>query len=189
MARFLSKELKRLVLEVKKANVPFIIINHVKDSMNPYGAKHTFSGGNTLRHTLSANVYFAGSTSKENLILDEDDNKQGGLIMAKVEKSKFGPWPRKAEFTVDFNKGIVNAEKEVYELALKYKVIEKTSNITHEYNGNKWKGKPATMEAIASDEALFKELVNKIAEARDKELLSASVKADVEKETAQDSED
>jgi recombination protein RecA len=72
MPRFLSKELKRLTLEVKKANVAFVIINHKKDSLNAYGPDHTFSGGNTLNHTLSANIYFTGSTSKDKTIYDDD---------------------------------------------------------------------------------------------------------------------
>lgn len=168
MARFLSKELKRLVLEVKKANIPFIIINHKKDNMDPYGVDHTFSGGNTLMHTLSANVYFQGSRSKDKILFDEDENKVGGVIMATVEKSKFGPWPRKCEFMVDFRKGVINIEEEVYELAIKYDVIQKTSSITHEFGDDKWKGRSQTCEAL-KDEVLRNKILAKIEEARDLE--------------------
>lgn len=169
MARFLSKELKRLVLEVKKANIPFIIINHKKDNMDPYGADHTFSGGNTLMHTLSANIYFQASKSKDKILYDENDNKVGGIVMATVEKSKFGPWPRKCEFWVDFRKGIINIEEEIYELSIKYKVIGRPNNTSHEYGDKKWVGKPKTIEAIKNDKDLFNELCQKIEESRDKE--------------------
>jgi recombination protein RecA len=169
MARFLSKELKRLVLEVKNANIPFIIINHKKDNMDPYGADHTFSGGNTLMHTLSANVYFDASRAKDKQIFDNDDNKVGGVILATVEKSKFGPWPRKCEFTVDFRKGIINVEEEIYELAVKYNIIQKTSTVTHEYGDKKWTGKPKTIEALVKDEKMSAEIKAKIGEAREAE--------------------
>lgn len=169
LARFLSKEMKRLVLEVKKANIPFIVINHKKDNMDPYGVDHTFSGGNSYMHSLSANVYFDASRSKDKLILDDDGNKVGGVIMATIEKSKFGPWPRKCEFKVDFRVGIVNSEEEVYELAVKYGVIQKTSTVTHEYGDFKWTGRPKTVEAILENETLKEELIQKISEAREAE--------------------
>lgn len=172
MARFLTKELKRLVLEVKKANVVFIIINHNKDNMDPYGQDHTFSGGNTLMHTLSGNVYFQASNSKDKVLRDADENKVGGVILAAVEKTKFGPWPRKCEFTVDFRKGIVNVEEEIYTLAIKYGVIVKATAVSHEYGDLKWTGKPKTIEAIAANQSLADELVIKINEARENERAS-----------------
>ena len=166
MARFLTKELKRLTLEVKKANIAFVIINHQKASMNSYGADHTFSGGNTLNHTLSANIYFKASTSKDKVILDEEENKVGGMILATVEKSKFGPWPRKCEFKVNFGIGIIDTEVEVYNLAIKYKVITKESSVTHSYKDYKWVGQSKVISAISEDESLKKEIIEEIIKAR-----------------------
>jgi recombination protein RecA len=166
MSRFLTKELKRLTLEVKRANIAFVIINHQKASMSAYGADHTFSGGNTLNHTLSANIYFKASTSKDKVILDEDDNKVGGMILATVEKSKFGPWPRKCEFKVNFGIGIIDTEVEVYNLAIKYKVITKESSVTHLYKDYKWVGQSKVVSALYEDESLKKEIIDAIVEAR-----------------------
>jgi hypothetical protein len=43
--------------------------------MDPYGGDHTFSGGNTYAHFLSANVYFEAVQRKDAMIVDEKENK------------------------------------------------------------------------------------------------------------------
>jgi len=74
MARFLSTTMKKLSLEVSKANIPFIVINHKRDSMDMY-KDHTFMGGNAYSHFLSANIYFELAGGKDALILDENEEK------------------------------------------------------------------------------------------------------------------
>src|ERR1700722_1512178 len=76
LARFLTTTMRKLSLEVKKANIPFIIINHKRDNMDPYGASdHTFSGGNSYGHFLSVNIYFDAVQRKDAQILDDKDQK------------------------------------------------------------------------------------------------------------------
>lgn len=167
LARFLTTTFKKLTLEVSKAGVPFIIINHKKDNMDPYGADHTYSGGNTYAHTLSANVYFEAVQRKDAMILDEKENKIGHPLRATIEKSKFGPWPRKCEFKVNFGIGVIDKHEEVAQLALDYNVVTKPSSVSHEYGDRKWVGFPKFCEAIKDDPALASELLNKVAQARD----------------------
>lgn len=167
LARFLTTTFRKLSLEISKAKIPFIIINHKKDSMDPYGADHTFSGGNTYAHFLSANVYFEIVNRADSKIQDDREQKIGHTTRAKIEKSKFGPWPRVCEFKVNFAIGIVNKEDEIADLALKYNVVEKSSAVTHQYGDRKWVGLAKFIEAIASDEVLAKELTAKIHEARE----------------------
>lgn len=168
LARFLTTTFRKLSLEINKANVPFIIINHKRDNMDPYGADHTFSGGNSYAHFLSANVYFEAVQRKDAMILDEKENKVGHPLRATIEKSKFGPWPRKCEFKVNFGIGVVDAHEEIAQLSLDYGVVQKPTSVTHEYGEQKWVGFPKFCEAIKNDEKLFKELVDKIDEARTK---------------------
>lgn len=167
LARFLTTTFRKLSLELHKAKVPFIIINHKKDNMDPYGADHTFSGGNTYSHFLSANVYFEAIQRKDAMILDEKENKIGHSIRAIIEKSKFGPWPRRCEFKVNFGIGVVDKHEEIAQLAIDYDVVKKPTAVTHEYGEQKWVGFPKYCEAIKDDPELAKELVLKISEARD----------------------
>lgn len=165
MARFLSTTMKKLSLEVSKANIPFIVINHKRDSMDMY-KDHTFMGGNAFNHFLSASIYFELAGGKDAMILNDNEEKIGQIIRATVEKSKFGPHPKKCRFTVEFSKGIVKREEEIYELALKYGIIVKETTVTHVYKDKRWVGQGKTCEALANDEELALTIVNEINEAR-----------------------
>jgi hypothetical protein len=170
LARFLTTTFRKLTLEVNKAQVPFIIINHKRDSFDIYKGDHTFSGGNTYSHTLSANVYFEAIQRKDDRILDEKENKVGHPIKATIEKSKFGPWPRSCEFKVNFGIGVIDKHEEIAQLALDYGVVLKTSSVSHEYGEKKWVGFPKFCEAIKDDLALADELLQKSTEAREAKL-------------------
>lgn len=167
LSRFLTPTFRKLSLELSKAKIPMIIINHKRDNMDPYGADHTFSGGNTYNHSLSANIYFEAVQRKDAMILDEKEQKIGHPIRATIEKSKFGPWPRKCEFKVNFAIGVIDRHEEIAQLALDYNVVTKPSSVTHEYNGEKWVGFPKFCEAIRDNQELANELTQKISEARD----------------------
>lgn len=167
LARFLTTTFRKLTLEVNKAKVPFIVINHQKDNMDPYGADHTFSGGNSYAHFLSANVYFEAVQRKDSMIVDEKENKIGHPLRATIEKSKFGPWPRKCEFKVNFGIGVIDKHEEVAQLALDYDIVQKTSSVTHEYGDRKWVGFPKYCEALKEDANLANEILFKVGLARE----------------------
>lgn len=167
LARFLTTTFRKLTLEVNKAQVPFIIINHKRDSFDMYGPDHTFSGGNTYAHTLSANVYFEAVQRKDDMIVDEKENKVGHPLRATIEKSKFGPWPRKCEFKINFGIGVIDKQEEIATLALEYNVVTKSSSVSHEYGDKTWVGYPKFCEGIKNDPALAAELTIKIAQARE----------------------
>jgi recombination protein RecA len=170
LARFLTTTFRKLTLEVNKAQIPFIIINHKRDSFDIYKGDHTFSGGNTYAHTLSANVYFEAIQRKDDRILDEKENKVGHPIKATIEKSKFGPWPRSCEFKVNFGIGVIDKHEEIAQLALDYGVVTKPSTVSHEYGDRKWVGFPKFCEAIKEDSALADKLLAEINDAREKKM-------------------
>jgi len=88
------------------------------------------------------------------------------MILAKVEKSKFGPWPRKCEFKVNFGIGIIDTEIEVYNLAIKYGIITKENLRSHIYKEMKWSGQPKVLESLRDDKVLRDEIVKAVIEAR-----------------------
>ena len=184
LARFLTTTFRKLSLEVSKAQVPFIIINHKKANMDPYGVDHTYSGGNTYAHFLSANVYFEPVNRADAKILDEKENKIGQTIRATIEKSKFGPWPRKCEFKVDFGIGVIDTHEEIAQLALDYNVVNKPTSVSHEYGDRKWVGFPKYCEAIKEDASLASELKQKISEARDAKWEAKRLEQEAKKQTS-----
>jgi recombination protein RecA len=170
MARFLTTTFKKLSLEVKEANIPFLIINHKRDNMDPYGADHTYSGGNTYTHTLSANVYFTKINAKDKQILDENEETIGHTIRATIEKSKFGPHPRKCEFKVKYLEGVVDVHEQIVELGLKYNIINRPNQVSYEIGEQKWRGKDAFYTALAEDVNLQTSIIDQIEKVREDQL-------------------
>jgi len=170
LARFLTTTFRKLSLEANRAQVPFIFINHKKDGMDPYGSDHTFSGGNSYAHFLSANIYFESVNRADAKVLNENEDRIGATLRATIEKSKFGPWPRKCEFKVNFGIGVTDKHLEVAQLALDYNVVSKLTSVSHEYGDRKWVGYGKFCDAIKDDPALYAELAAKITEARNQKL-------------------
>lgn len=170
LSRFLTTTFRKLSLEVMKAKIPFIIINHKRANMDPYGIDHTFAGGNTYAHFLSANIYFEAVQRADSQILDEHDRKIGHTMRATIEKNKLGIWPRKCEFKVNFGIGVVDRHEEIGKLALDYEVVTKPSSMSYEYKDQKWVGIGKFLAAIQEDQNLADELTLKISEARDNKL-------------------
>lgn len=173
LARFLTPTFKKLSVEVAKAKVPFIVINHVKDNMDPFAGKsYTYSGGNSYTHHLSANLYFEAVTRKDSVIFNDKEQKVGQTIRAVTEKLKQGPWPRKCEFRVAFDSGVIDLHEEIANLALEWDIISRPTNLSYEYGTQKWVGAPKFIEALKNDSALQAELLVKIREARDAKISS-----------------
>lgn len=165
LPRFLSKEFKKMSLEVYKANVPFVVINHKRDNMDPYASSsHVYAGGNSYSHFLSVNIYVEAVGKKDTQILDDKENKVGHTIRATTEKSKFGPWPRRCEFKIDFRCGIVDTHEEVVQVALEKDIIIKPTSMSYEFGDKKWVGMPKLVEAVKEDLELQNTLIEKIKE-------------------------
>jgi recombination protein RecA len=182
LARFLTTTFRKLSLDANRAQVPFIFINHKKANMDPYGVDHSFSGGNTYAHFLSANVYFEAVARADAQILDEKEQKVGHTMRATIEKSKFGPYPRKCEFKVNFGIGVIDKHEEIAQLALDYNIVVKTSTVSHEYGDQKWVGFPKFCEAVKDNPTLAFELASKISNARDTKWEAARKEQEAKKE-------
>jgi hypothetical protein len=187
LARFLTTTFRKLSLDANKAQVPFIFINHKKDGMDPYGSDHTFSGGNSYAHFLSANIYFESVNRADAKVQNENEERIGATIRATIEKSKFGPWPRKCEFKVNFGIGVIDKHLEIAQLALDYNVVLKPTTVSHEFGDRKWVGFGKFCDAIAAEPALYNELAAKIIEARDVKL-EIKLKEQADKLAARESE-
>ena len=92
----------------------------------------------------------------------------GHTIRATTEKSKFGPWPRKCEFKIDFNKGIADIHEELIQLGLDKDIITKPTAMSYEFAGEKWVGMPKLTEAIKDNLVLQAQLAAAIKESWDK---------------------
>jgi RecA/RadA recombinase len=86
--------------------------------------------------------------------VDEKNGEQTGhKIRVRMKDSSCGPKGRLAEFTLNYQRGIINTHEEVFKLAKNWGVFDVTG-LTYSFGGSKWVGKPQVLEALASDRDL-----------------------------------
>ena len=88
--------------------------------------------------------------------------KTGHKIRFRVEESSIGPQGRTAEFTLDYNRGIVNTYEEVYFLGTNMGIIERPNNVTHKYKDKSWVGKEKMLNELRDNVEMCNEIVTEI---------------------------
>jgi len=75
-------------------------------------------------------------------------------IRVRMKDSSLGPKDRSGEFTLDYRHGVINVHEEVFRLGVGWNVIQKPNNVTYQFDGKDYRGKPAMLEALRIDPAL-----------------------------------
>lgn len=136
MGRFMSTELRKLTPLLGIANTMLIAINQVRVQPGVmYGDPETSPGGSAWKHNCSVMVHLARLTSADYAIKDENGEMIGHRIRARIDKNRVGPPFRKCDFDIEYTRGIVNPHVEIADLALKYGVITRPTNVSYEYDG------------------------------------------------------
>jgi hypothetical protein len=144
--------------------------------------------GGVLHHCeyymhVERNATKAGKTSLEGQVFEDatasrvisaterkdDAELTGHKIRATMKDSSIGPKGRIGEFTIDYNRGIINVHEEVFLLGVNRGIIQRPNNTTYIFGDKKWTGgRPAVLAALREDpelqQAILKEL--RIADAR-----------------------
>ena len=150
--RFLSTELKKLTPVVAKANVAFIGINQVRVNLGQmFGDPTTSPGGKALKHACSLMLNMAPVFSSDSVIKNSSGDKIGHTVRAKIQKNKVGAPFRQAEYKVEYEKGIVNTHVEIFDLAVKYGLIERISNQSYSVNGTKIRGRDNAVDFMRKE--------------------------------------
>jgi len=143
--RFLSTELKKLTPVVAQANVAFIGINQVRVNLGQmFGDPTTSPGGKALKHACSLMINMAPIFSAESVIKNEDGERVGHTVRAKVQKNKVGAPFKVAEYKIRYQKGVVETDAEIFDLAIKYGIIQRITTQSYMINEVKIKGRDAT---------------------------------------------
>tara|TARA_R100000152_G_C6776983_1_gene206532 strand:- start:1391 stop:2545 length:1155 start_codon:yes stop_codon:yes gene_type:complete len=153
--RFLSTELKKITPVIAQANVAFIGINQVRVNLGQmYGDPTSSPGGKALKHACSLMINMAPLGGADSTIKDSSGEKIGHTVRAKIQKNKVGAPFRTAEYKVQYTKGIVNSEEEVFNLGVKYGIIERPNNQMYIVGGEKIRGRDNAMLAFLKDKDL-----------------------------------
>ena len=161
--RFLSTELKKLTPVVAQANVAFIGINQVRVNLGQmFGDPSTSPGGKALKHACSLMLNMAPILSSDSVIKNSSGEKIGHTVRAKIQKNKVGAPFRQAEYKVEYEKGIVEEGEELFDLAVKYGLIERPNNQSYMVYGEKIRGRDAALSVFTKNKTALEEYDLKI---------------------------
>jgi RecA/RadA recombinase len=182
--------LMRILPVIRKYNIALVCTAHVRAEMDPkeiargktvkmaaaWAAKHTFEYFCYVEPNRSkeGKTTLTGETFTNESVKDfmDHDQKTGHKIRFTVTESSVGVAGRTAEFTLDYDKGIINQHEEIFTLATNYGIIERPNNVMYTYKDRTWRGLPATLAGLQSDENLQRELLKAV---YDKDLASGLV--------------
>jgi recombination protein RecA len=158
-ARLMSQALRKLTSNIKRTNTLVIFINQIRMKIGVmFGNPETTTGGNALKFYASVrmDIRRIGAIKKGEEVV-------GSETRVKVVKNKVAPPFRNAEFDIMYGEGI-SREGEILELGVNHGVVEK-SGAWYIYNGDRLgQGKDNCREFLKENQAMAREIEQKIRE-------------------------
>lgn len=172
--------LKRVVPIFRKHKIAYIGTDHVRAEMDQkeimrgktvkmasaWAAKHTFEifAYAEPNKSKAGRVSLAGEEflDKETVDFMENAQRTGHKIRFRVEESSVGPAMRTAEFTLDYEKGIVNQYEEVFTLAKNLNILQRPNQTTYAFGDKTFRGIVNCLTTIRDDQTLYDQLLSEI---------------------------
>lgn len=156
-ARLMSQALRKMVGIISKTNCLCIFINQIREKIGiMFGNPETTTGGNALKFYASMRLEVRKSTA-----IKDGDEAVANLTKVKVVKNKCAPPFRKAEFEIEFGKGI-NKFNEILEKAIEFDIIHKSGS-WFSYDDNKLgQGKANVISILEDNPELLEEIEEKV---------------------------
>ena len=179
-AKTIQDGLKAILPAIRRHRIALICTAHIRGNMDAgqYAPKEKMAGGWAQKHYFEYFVEVKRDNSAESkksitgeaFETDAKDfrgkkEKTGHKIYVKMTDSSVGTGSgRSGQFTLNFEKGLVNTEEEIFELAKNLNLIERPNNRTYIVDGKKYDSKGAFATAIKEDKDLRDQLLAKIYE-------------------------
>lgn len=122
-ARLMSQALRKITSIVSKTNTCVIFINQLREKIGVlFGNPETTTGGNALKFYASMRLDVRRTTQ-----LKDGEEATGNVTRVKVVKNKCAPPFKKAEFVIEYGKGICRGT-EVIDMAIEFDIIHKAGS-------------------------------------------------------------
>lgn len=204
-AKYLGPALKGLLPIIRRYSITTFLIQQVYEEMDQYKKMNNpwiIPDGRALKHFCDYMLQVERVDTKDGRLevgktITGSAQQIGHKVRVKGKKNRVGAPYRVAEFTLQYDQGIVNTEKEVYDLAKSLGIIYHPANVEGKVNVQMWAFKnyphirgDANMEQwITSDKALLHEVYEACLEAdeaacnnRNAQVVTTSIDLDVELE-------
>lgn len=125
IARLLSRWLPKASMTLEKQECVLLLINQLRDSLNPYGGAYVTPGGKSKDFYSHEQVFFRTNKSSR-LTGSEADDFQGHVVTAEVTKNRFAPPFKKATFPIMYLPGPhIDQKREIAQLAIDFALVSK----------------------------------------------------------------
>ncbi|XOD38912.1 MAG: ATPase domain-containing protein [Candidatus Carsonella ruddii] len=121
-ARLISKSLKKIIPNVRKNNILFILINQVRVKISNFFSKEISTGGNSIKFYSSIRIEL-----KRIGFLKSKNNIIGQEIKVLILKNKLSKPYRETKIQLIFGYGIYKIN-EIFNFSIKLKIFEKKKN-------------------------------------------------------------
>ena len=156
-ARLMSQSLRKMIGIIKKSNCLCIFINQIRDKIGVlFGNPETTTGGNALKFYASMRLEVRKSTA-----IKDGDEATANLTKVKIVKNKCAPPFRKAEFEIEFGKGI-NKFSEVIDKAIEFDIIHKSGSWFSYQETKIGQGKTSVIDILHDNPELFEEIEEQV---------------------------
>ena len=165
IARLLSSWLPKASMLLERQECVLLLINQLRDSLNPYGGAYSTPGGKSKDFYSHEQVFFRTNKSSR-LTGEQADDYQGHIVMAEVTKNRFAPPFKKAQFPIMYSPGPhIDQSREIAQLAIDFALVQKGGAwITLPDGETKLQGMDNFVKKIREDEELFTSLKSNIME-------------------------
>lgn len=174
---------KRLLPLQRKYNFAVVLTAHVRAEMDMAeqmrGNKVKMQAGFAVKHYAEYYLFLEPWLSKEGKtdlqgkkfenenITDQANNAErtGHKIRLTMKDSSLGPKGRTGIITLDYSGNIaklINTHEEVFTLGVNWGVIERPNQAWYAFGGKKWQGKPAILDALRDDKALYDAVLKEV---------------------------
>ena len=152
-ARLMSQALRKMAGIVNRTNTCVIFINQLREKIGVmFGNPETTTGGNALKFYASVRL-----DVRRHGQIKSGDEATGNETTVKVVKNKVAPPFRKAEFIIEYGKGICRGT-EVLDMAVNFDIIHKAGS-WFSYNGEKLgQGRDAVSRILDENPDLYEEI-------------------------------